>query len=280
MLDALVPSPLLTRRPPESAPSTSAVNPGGRVLLERHYDLICRKLDRLGRQSGLPEHDAEELRSWALFRLVEDDYRILASWTGRSSFATYLTVVLVNLARDYRTHLWGKWRPSAEARRGGPAAVLLERLWGRDGLSLDEACERIRTELPDPPSQERLEEIAARLPRRVGRRRVGEEELCRVAVDGQAEARLEAQELAGPAARVREVLCDLLRELAAEDRLLLRLHFRDGLSLAAVAPLFGAPQRLLYRRRDRCLRQLRRGLEQAGIRSFLKVEIDDPAVWP
>lgn len=280
MLDALAPSPLVTRRAPVGSPSTSAVNPGGRVLLERHYDLICQKLDRLGRQSGLPEHDAEELRSWALFRLVEDDYRILGSWTGRSSFATYLRVVLVNLARDYRIHLWGKWRPSAEARRRGPAGVMLERLWGRDGLTLDEAIARIRVELPDPPSRERLEEIAARLPRRVGRRRVGEEELCRIPVDGEAEIRLEAQELAAPAARVREVLRGLLHELPTDDLLLLRLHFRDGLSLAAVAHLFAAPQRLLYRRRNRCLRQLRRGLEQAGIRRFLKVEIDDPAVWP
>jgi RNA polymerase sigma factor (sigma-70 family) len=279
MLDALVPSPLLTRRAPESSPSTTAVNPGGRVLLERHYDLICRKLDRLGRQSGLPEHDAEELRSWALFRLVEDDYRILASWTGRSSFATYLTVVLVNLARDYRTHLWGKWRPSAEAQRSGPAGVMLERLWVRDGLTLDEAIARIRVELPDPPSRARLEEIAARLPRRVGRRRVGDEELCRIAVDGQAEARVETREQAGPAARVREILRGLLRELAAEDRLLLRLHFRDGLSLAAVAPLFGTPQRLLYRRRNRCLLALRQGLERAGIRGFPNVEIDDPSLW-
>src|SRR5262245_63989407 len=91
-----------------SASAEAAGNPGGRALLEAHLDSICRKLQRLGRQSGLTEHEAEELRSWALFKLVEDDYRILAAWTGRSSFETYLSVVLVNLTRDYRIHLWGK----------------------------------------------------------------------------------------------------------------------------------------------------------------------------
>ncbi len=262
----------------EHPPSAQARH-NGRALLELHHDLICRQLDRLGRQSGLPAHEAEELRSWALYRLVEDDYRILASWTGRSSFATYLTVVLVNLARDYRIHLWGKWRPSAEAKRGGPAALLLERLWGRDGLSLDEAIARIRTELADPPSREQLEEIAARLPRRVGRRRVGEDELERIAVDGQVAAGLERREEAGLADRTREVLRTLLRALPAEDRLLLRLHFRDGLTLAAIAPAFGKPQRSLYGRRNRCLRNLRRGLEQAGLGSCPAVEIDDPSLW-
>ena len=97
-----------------------------------------RPLLDLSRRSGLPEHEAEEFRSWALFKLVENDSRVLARWEGRSSFSTYLNVALSNLLRDYRIQVWGKWRPSAQARRGGSMAVLLERLWIRDGLSLDE----------------------------------------------------------------------------------------------------------------------------------------------
>ena len=99
----------------------------GRKLIETHFDLIQRQLLHLSRRGGLPEIEAEEFCSWALFKLVDADYRILGSWEGRSSFPTFLTVVLVNLLRDYRIHIWGKWRPSAEARRRGPASVLLER---------------------------------------------------------------------------------------------------------------------------------------------------------
>ena len=76
----------------------------------------------MGRRSGLPEHEAEELRSWALFKLVEDDYRILARWEGRSKLSSYLTVVLVNLMRDYRIHVWGSGdrpRRPAAGRGGG-----------------------------------------------------------------------------------------------------------------------------------------------------------------
>jgi RNA polymerase sigma factor (sigma-70 family) len=256
------------RRPVHAArPRPQSAGPGacGRELLEDHFQLIQQRLEHLSQRSGLPEHEAEEFRSWALFKLVEDDYRMLARWEGRSSFSTYLTVVLVNLMRDYRIHVWGKWRPSAEARRGGPEAVLLERLWLRDGLPLDEAIARMRTEHKVALSPAELERIAAGLPRRTERRRVSEEELLHVPADGQVEARVEEGERARTAARLRETLLPLFQALSAEDRLLLKLHYRDGLSMAAIAPLLGRPQRELYSLRDHCLKKLRRALEEAGL---------------
>lgn len=243
-----------------AAPSAS-----GRTLLETHYDLIQRKLLHLSRRSGLPEHEAEEFRSWALFKLVEDDSRILASWEGRSSFPTFLTVVLVNLVRDYRIQVWGKWRPTAAARRRGPEAVLLERLHVRDSLPLEEAIERMRTEHGVSLSRDELERMATALPRRSERRRVGEEELLRITVDGQVESRIEEAERSRTEEQLRVLLAPLLQSLPNEDRLLLKLHFWDGLSMAAISPLLGRPQRELYSVRDRCLKKLRRKLEEAGL---------------
>ena len=40
--------------------------------------------------------------------------------------------------------MWGRWRPSACARRAGPAGVLLDQLLTRDAVSLDEALARVR----------------------------------------------------------------------------------------------------------------------------------------
>jgi len=237
----------------------------GRTLLETHYDLIQQKLERLGRRSGLPEHEAEELRSWALFKLVENDYRLLSAWEGRSSFSTYLTVLLVNLMRDYRIHVWGKWRPSAAAQRRGREAVLLERLWLRDGLSLDEAIRRLRAEHGISLSPAELEKIAIALPRRSERRRVGEDALRDVAVDGRVEARIEAKERLKAARRLRAALLPAYRSLPAEDRLLLKLCCGDGLSIAAISSILGRPQRELYSARDRCLKKLRKALEEAGL---------------
>lgn len=257
--------PPLRRRGSHAAPSKAAAATRGRALLETHLELIQRKLHRLSRRSGLPACDAEELRSWALLKLVADDYRILGKWEGRSSFSTYLTVVLVNLMRDYRIHVWGKWRPSAASRRRGEESVLLERLLVRDGLSDEEALERLRTELGISLAPEELVRIAAAFPRRPERRRVSEEELSRIPIDGQVEIRIEEKERACTASRLRERLVPLLRSLPAEDRLLLKLHFFEGLSMAALAPILHRSQRELYSARDRCLKKLRRSLDEAGL---------------
>lgn len=250
---------------PASARTPSGAAVRGRALLEDHFELIQKKLRGVSQQSRLPEADAEDFRSWALLRLVEDDYRILASWQGRSSFPTYLTVVLVNLMRDYRIHIWGKWRASAAARRGGREAVLLERLWIRDGLSLDEAVTQMRTEHGVTLSQSELERIAARLPRRAGRRCVGEEELLHLPADGRVEERIEEREHRETVARLEELLPALLGALPTENRRLIELYYRDGLSMAVIASDLGKNPRELYLLRDRCLKRLRQALETAGL---------------
>lgn len=257
--------PFPSRSPLKPPPSSADPAFRGRALLETQYHLIQKKLHHLSRRSGLPEHEAEEFRSWALFKLVEDDSRVLASWEGRSSFPTFLTVVLVNLMRDYRTHIWGKWRPTAAARRQGREAVLLEQLCLRDGVPIDEAAERMRAEHGVSLSRAELERVAASLTRRTERRRVGEEELLRMPVDGQVESRIEQAERNRTEEQLQVLLTPLLQSLCAEDRLLLKLHYWDGLSMAAISPLLGRPQRELYSVRDKCLKKIRRSLEEAGL---------------
>jgi RNA polymerase sigma factor (sigma-70 family) len=257
--------PLHSRSSLKPALSSADPTSRGRDLLETQYDLIQKKLLHLSRRSSLPEHEAEEFRSWALFKLVEDDSRVLASWQGRSSFPTFLTVVLVNLMRDYRTHIWGKWRPTAAARRRGHEAVLLERLCSRDGLPFDEAFERMRHEHGVSLSRAELERMAASLTRRTERRRVSEEELLRIPVDGQVEVRVEDAERTRTEEQLQVLLMPLLQSLAAEERLLLKLHYWEGLSMAAISPRLGRPQRELYSARDKCLKKIRRNLEEAGL---------------
>lgn len=261
-------SPVIPFRSRSSQPPAPSHEPSaarGRILLEAHYSLIQRKLQHLSRRSGLPEHEAEELRSWAVEKLLENDCRMLAKWEGRSSFPTFLTVVLVNLVRDYRTHVWGKWRPTAAAKRQGPEAVLLEQLCGRDGLSFDEAVERMWTEHAVSLSRAELEEMAVSLPRRMDRRWVGEEELLRIPVDGQVEHRIEEAERSRTEEELQVLMKQLLPSLSAEDRLLLKLHYWDGLSMSAISPVVGRPQRELYSARDKCLKKIRRTLEEAGV---------------
>src|SRR5699024_217877 len=102
--------------------------------IEATIGLICRK-------NRLRAEDADEFRSQAFIKLIENDYEVLRRFEQRSSLRTYLTVVLQRVYLDFRNGQWGKWRPSAEARRRGATAVALERLVVRDGLMLEEAIQ-------------------------------------------------------------------------------------------------------------------------------------------
>jgi DNA-directed RNA polymerase specialized sigma subunit len=62
------------------------------------------------------------------------------------------------------------------------------------------------------------------------------------------------------------MLLSVLRELPADDQLLLRLRFDDGLQAEAIAQLLRFPTRFhVYRRIDQVLHRLRNQLEQKGM---------------
>ncbi|HEV2146432.1 MAG TPA: hypothetical protein VGR37_03360, partial [Longimicrobiaceae bacterium] len=127
--------------------------------IERVAASICRR-------HGFGGDDAEDFASWARLRIVEDDYAVLRKFRGESSVTTYLTVVVAMLFRDYRVSRWGRWRPSAAARRHGRLAVRLETLVHRDGYRLEQAGELLRTTGETDLSERELAELLARLPAR------------------------------------------------------------------------------------------------------------------
>jgi hypothetical protein len=79
------------------------------------------------------------------------------------------------------------------------------------------------------------------------------------------EARVEAGERTKAGMLLRREVLSAFRALSAEDRLLLKLSLRDGLTIAAISSVLQRPQKALYSARDHCLGKLRRALEQAGL---------------
>jgi RNA polymerase sigma factor (sigma-70 family) len=200
---------------------------------------------------------------------MEDDYRILRKYEGRSSLATFLTVVLSNLLFDRRSVERGRWRASAEAERLGETAVLLEKLTVRDGRSIDEALPIVRAADP-AATRAGLERLAARLPEPQRRPRVVElDALPEVAVASpeSADARVHDAEVRRTSERTAHVLRDGLAECSDEDRLLLRLRFGSSMSIADISRVLHVPQRPLYRQVERLLERLRRRLTAMGIRA-------------
>ncbi|MDB4916619.1 MAG: polymerase sigma factor, sigma-70 family [Gemmatimonadetes bacterium] len=257
------------RLPDVYSPSKSRLpRPDLEALFLAHLPAAEKILSGLARRHALSRDAAEEFAAWAKMRLIEDDYAILGKFRGDSSLPTYLTVVIAMLYREYRVQEWGRWRPSAAARRGGNLAVKLELLTQRDRIPLSHAGEMLRTSGETRLSDRELGAMVAEFPGRTPLRPV---QSGHVAPDVPAQSRAdeavdEAEHLTA-SHNAQRMLASALDSLPPEDRLIVRLHYMKDLSVADIARGLSLPQKPLYRRLDRALRTLRSRLEHSGLSS-------------
>ena len=235
-------------------------------LFQSQLPLIEGVIRFVVRRHRFPEAEAEEFASHVRLKLIDNDYQILRQFRERSSLRTYLSTVVEHLFLDYRTSQWGKWRPSAQARRDGPLAVRLEKLLLRDGVPFEQAVEVLLVTERVAASRGEIDALRARLPPRVPRRIVGEEAMADIAVNGAgAESEVVAREAAVVAGRTRAALAVALSRLSPQDQIVVRLHFGEGLTIADVARALHIDQKPLYRQLERVLASLRESLEAQGV---------------
>lgn len=239
----------------------------------KHLKLIERTATYIALKNHLSEADVEEFVSHVKLEFIKDDYARLRNYRGESSLRTFITAVIANLCLDYQTSRWGKWRPSAAAKRAGPMAVLLEQFLHRDGLGLEEAYETLWTNHEVSLTRGELDAIIAGLPPRTPRRVEGDDELANVP----ASAPAPDQGVADAAdtrteERARATVQAVMATFTAQDRLILFLIHVDGLTVATVARQIGLAQAPLYRRIEQLLKRLRAGFAQANL--------DDATVLP
>lgn len=236
-------------------------------MLERQLPLIAELTRVVAVRHRLPREEGEDFAAVVRLRLVERDFAVLKSFRGASSLRTFLAVVIARLCLDYLTKQWGKWRPSAEARRLGPTAISLERMLRRDGRPFDEAVGQLRAR-DSTLTREELVAMRDVFPPRMKRLTVDERCLEVVAADGPSpEDRL----LQTDAGRRAKALAEALAALDPEDRQLVRLRFFDDLTVSEISRRHGLDQGQLYRRLGRLLPRLRQNLQARGIVSSASV---------
>jgi RNA polymerase sigma factor (sigma-70 family) len=234
-------------------------------LLEEALPHLERVVAFLRHRHRLSREEAEDFQSWAQERLIEDDCRRLRAFSGRSKLSTFLATVLSRLLVDYRRREWGpRWTPSAVAERLGPLAVRLEELWHREGLSYAEAAEWLAVHAGADRAE--LEAVARQLPPRHLVRTESVAEVPETTAEApDPEAAVLAAERAEGFERLRAALVRRLVDLPAEDASILRLHYVEGMSMAAISQALHLDQRPMYRRRDRLLARLRAELVRGGL---------------
>lgn len=220
---------------------------------------VIRGVVRRGR---LPPADAEDFSQGVQLKFLESGYEAFARFDGRSSLRTYLTKVVWRLLLDWRTAAYGKWRPSAAARRLGEQALRLDRLINRDGLTVDEAVQ-VASRAPDASPDHVLRLIADRLPRRRRHVVVADDVLELVAPEFPDP--IEARERAAKARQTRMALGQAFNQLQPQERQLMSMRFRQSLTVREIAGLLNVDAKGLYRTFDRLVGKLRREMRAHGV---------------
>jgi RNA polymerase sigma factor for flagellar operon FliA len=243
----------------------------------QHLRTIKQIAAFVARRHYLEVSEAEEFVQVVCVRLLHDDYAIIRKFEGRSSFSTYLTTVIGRLFAQWRVEQWGKWRPSAEAKRLGDKAVTLERLLSRDGYTLSEAIRELTTPASSCFTAGELEAIYLRLPSRNPRPVVISEEKVPdiVTVEADAYERMVAADRECVKRKALQTIDGVIKGMEPEDRLILELRFWHGQRVPDIARTVHLDQKKLYKRLDRLYLVLRLELERAG---FSKADLT--GLWP
>jgi len=227
--------------------------------IERAIRFACRR-------ASFYDADAEDFGSYVKLKLIENDYDVIRRFEGRSTFWAFIGVVVQRLVLDYRIHLWGRWHASAEAKRIGEVAIGVESMILRDGRSLDEALAPLQRRWPQLTRAD-IEGILGRLPRRNPRPFMASIDDVASALhtdSSTVEDGAFVSDRLRLSLRLSDAIRRSLRRVPSEDRLLLRMRFEAGMTIAEISRALGVDQKPLYRRIKRGLLRLRTHLENHG----------------
>lgn len=245
------------------------------TLLVNHLGWVDSVAAMVCRRNGVFGSDAEDFASSAKLKLMQDDYAALRKFRGECEVTTYLATLVTRHFLECMREQRGRWRHSAEAERRGQLARDLEALVRRDGWTVSEAGEKLRTAGKTTLSDTQLARLLNELPPRTPLRPplAPPEALDALPSDDPADGGVVRGEAGSLRSMVMEALRRGLGRMRPEDALVMRMHFADGKPLSEVARALSLDYMPLWRRRAQLREQLRQYLEEAGVRAHHVGEI-------
>ncbi len=232
---------------------------GIRPQINRIVASVCR-------HNHLSYSDCDDFRQHTYLEIIKNDYAILRKFQGRSSPSTYLTTVIERLYFQYTYRVRGKWRPSAEAKRLGKTAILLEQLLARDGLTLDEAIRSLTTRENPRVAKSEIERLYLRLPVRHPRPVfVPHQDGPEPPAPDQTDGAVLQEEREKKARHLLRRLDEAMETLGVEDRLLLQMRFWRGRTMPEIAAVLRLDPKKLYKRIDSLISVLADEMARAGV---------------
>ncbi len=252
-----------------------------------HWDLI----NRLAGKRFQSQETAEDAALYVLDGLATDDWQRIRGFRGKSRFSTFLSSVVYRLLEDYSREKFGRVTPPKWVRELGGLWLLLFRLLCLERFSfadavlkatllrpdvdektIDNSAEHLLAEIPDCGKSIREEEYddGSFVNRGSASSAISEEREEQLIVEAL------AREVFGErqSRREEEVLNKLFAqrlELKAEEQLLLRLRFREGLAVKDIGKMLGLNRFQVNGRLRRTHEKIRNYFKDAGCEEELRL---------
>jgi RNA polymerase sigma factor for flagellar operon FliA len=250
-----------------AARTDDAGSEAGRLFLA-YLPVVESVTSSVCRHQHLRASERDEFASFVKLALLDRDCEVLRQHTGGGSAVAFLRVVINRLLYDYRCQIWGRWRPTAAAKRHGSVAMLMERLVSRDGFSIDEAIETARTNHGVIETAHELRHLCVTLALGATSRprTVPETAACDIASgDPTPDLMLVNREAQTTRGRIVAALDAARESLTRQEQLLLKMRVDDGLPVSRIAVALGLNQKKLYVTLNRLYARIRERLLAEGI---------------
>ncbi|MBI5638862.1 MAG: sigma-70 family RNA polymerase sigma factor [Nitrospirae bacterium] len=238
------------------------------VFFEENLKHIEAAIRALCGRHGIMRSECEELSSYIICRLIENDYQIIRSFRNKSSFKTYLHTVIARIFIDHVRKNAGRWRPSEQAKKIGTVAVKLEELLGKDHYTIDEAFHILTTNHHFSITRDELHAMARSLPSRTSQRLTdaGEAPLEHMSTTQDSPDQMLIERAAAELREKLEMLLEeIRRSMSAEDRLMLKLRFEDDLPVSGIARMLGIDRNRVERRLKAIINIFKEGILSKGM---------------
>lgn len=259
-----------------------------------HWGLI----NRLAGRRFTSDVIAEEAALFVINGLEDNDWQRLKNFEGNASLATYLSTLTLRLLEDFARKKFGRLRPPLWIRNLGGVWELMFRFLCQERLPVGEAVEHVRERMP---GEERavIEDSAWTIRAEVTD--CGSHQHMEVPLaddndcsDPEAESQqqhleeverdlffaalfkgfLDTERDDGITGSLTRIISTGVR-LEAEERLLLKMCFRDGIGVTEAGRMLGMNRHQVHGRLRRLLARLRSDFEKAGISRELRILLEE-----
>lgn len=237
-------------------------------LLETNLKHIEDIIKSVCWRNNLDRDAAEDFSSHVKLQLIENNYDRIRKFQGKSSFKTYLTVVINRLFIDQLIKKEKRWRPSESSKQIGEVAVKLEELLYRRNMSFDEAYETLTTNHGLSIKRDEAYELAHKLKPKTPALslNVGDELLASLAHPGnRPNEEFVSNRALETGAKLYSIIDEIKSSLSDEDRLILKMRFEDEFSVSDIARVLNINRSVLDRRIKFILNTFKEGILSRGM---------------